>query len=125
MILLDNDWKLLNAHIDAPRGDRLAEELMRQNGGVLNVRQLAVPMLVRWMPVYHRPNAAGLLGLGRTQAVWIRLLPDGTPKPGTMRMSALLRASYPSLSEKFDKNLSDKGVPPITKLGGRTEYEAQ
>jgi hypothetical protein len=49
-IRLDKNWNVLVAHIHAPRGQRLAEALLRAGGGKVNLNDLKVKRTVEFMP---------------------------------------------------------------------------
>ena len=118
-IRLDDDWKLLGASIRAPRGDRLAEELMNQHGGNLDLRQLAVPMRVYWYPEY---NVEMALNIGKLAFVVQDLLPDGSVVEGSKKASNAINQAAPKYRAQYSEQLSEKGVPPITTLDGSREY---
>lgn len=50
-IALDKDWNVIKAYINAPRGSRLAEDLLRSNGGNVDLTDINVPRFVTWFPL--------------------------------------------------------------------------
>lgn len=117
VIAVDDDWKLINAHILAPRGDRIAEELMRSHKNNVNLRQLAVPMQLKWFPYYNQKIA---LNMGKISSVHADLKPDGTWM-GSIRGNWMLMAEK-RIPRQFRENLTSKGVPQITRLDGLKQY---
>jgi hypothetical protein len=49
-IRLDKDWKVTTAHIHSPGGQRLAEQLLRQGNGKVNLNEFKVPRTVEFNP---------------------------------------------------------------------------
>jgi hypothetical protein len=104
VITLSEAWEVEDAFLDAPRGDRIAEQLMALHGGSLNVRELAVPMIVQWRG--ERPSGGH---------VWIKayLLGDGTHYKTTGG------SHFEVLKPELEARLADRGIPSITRLHGQ------
>ena len=110
LIHLDADWGLMKAILVAPLGPGLAEELMRESP-LLNVRQLAIPIEVRYFPFSMEE------GLGKRAHCSAFLSGDGTL--GDLRTSFGVVGAA-NLKEEMKKKLVANGIPPVTKLEGRS-----
>jgi hypothetical protein len=49
-IVLDADWKVVRAHITAPRGSKLASQLLADHSGWFDLNDLHLPRHVTWEP---------------------------------------------------------------------------
>lgn len=109
-VRMDSDWRLLTAVIHAPRGDRLAEQLLAMHGGTLDLEALGLPVVVTWFP---EESGFGLF-------VQCDVGPDGSYR--SFRNASLLVGARLALIPQMEENIRGKGLPPIGKLEGTKEY---
>ena len=103
-ISLNEDWKVTDAYIDAPRGSRIAEQLLSGGEGKFDLSRFRVPRLIRWFPV---PGE----GSGLTRC-WVHVSADG--KFSGWGATLLGR---PFL-KKFLQLVTSKPIPQTVKLSG-------
>ena len=104
-ISLDKDWKVINAYINAPRGSRLAEELLKSGGGEIDLTALDVPKHVTWFPL------SGQEGAGLVRCFAFVSAKGKITKVGAWTMGA------PYLG-KFLNLVTTKPIPKTVKLSG-------
>ena len=49
-IVIDSDWRVVRAHITAPRGHKLASQLLAEHGGSFDLNELRLLRHVTWQP---------------------------------------------------------------------------
>lgn len=107
-LVLDRDWTLTKAFLHAPRGDRLAEGLMAQHGGNLNLAAMKQARVkITWFP---------------TEARWPRVdvetRGDGFVDKIEPRGGALTEDDLKTLEDQFVEKAQTWGIPDITALEG-------
>jgi hypothetical protein len=102
-IRLDKDWKVVTAHINAPRGQRLAEQLLRISKGKVKLNDLNVPRTVEFKPLtLHVLDAS--------------VLTEITARGHMENFSANL--SGKNYMQAFIDNISALGLPDTTIMTG-------
>ncbi len=56
-ISLDKDWQVISASINAPRGSRLAQRLLKLQGGSIDLNELHVPRYITWFPLSDQKDS--------------------------------------------------------------------
>lgn len=105
-ITLDKGWNVINAYINAPRGSRLAEQLLLTGGGKVNLSELGVPRIVTWFPQSEQEGA----GLSRC---WAYVSAEGKIIGD---LHAWLHGK--SFLNEFGKLIKTKPIPNTVKISG-------
>src|SRR5690606_29527516 len=103
-INMDKDWNVIGASIDAPRGSRLAEQLLQTGGGDVELASLDVKRRITWFPA--EGEGAGLA------RVWADV-----SAAGQIEEIAAWHFGKPYITQ-FKALVTSKPVPPTTKLTG-------
>lgn len=98
-IRLDKDWTIVKAYIHAPRGQRLAEQLLRSAGGNLDIWSMHVPMTVEFFPA---------------ELSWVTAKFDANGKSTEVSTNIYGQKYVP----QFLQNMKDKGIPKTKVLEG-------
>lgn len=101
-IRLNKDWKVVVAHIHAPGGERLAEQLLREQGGTVNLNELKVRREVEFMP---------------EELTWVNATFDESGHGGNVTENILAQKN-PAYLKTFATKMTTIGIPPTTKLTG-------
>jgi hypothetical protein len=105
---IDGNWQVDKASLHAPRGSRIAEALMKQHGGNLNLKELAVPLVVKWFPARNK----NVDGISSGDFVRARLAGDGS-------LVVVFAETVPDRYEEvLRQRLIRDGIPQVTKLDG-------
>ena len=103
-INMDKNWNVIGAYVDAPRGSRLAEQLLQTGGGDVELASLDVKRRITWFPAEGEGS-----GLAR---VWADV-----NAAGQIEEIAAWHFGKPYI-EQFKALVSSKPVPATTKLTG-------
>ncbi len=98
-IRLDKGWTIVKAYIHAPRGQRLAEQLLRSAGGNLDIWSMHVPMTVEFFPA---------------DLTWVTAQFDANGKSTEISTNIFGQKYLP----EFLQNMKDKGIPKTKVLEG-------
>lgn len=104
VIKLNRDWEVISAYIDAPRGDRLAEQILAVNGGRMNLWEWDVPRYIEWLCLYPPERLA-----------WVTAEYNARGQ-GSNVGSNMLGARHVG---QFVQNLRDHQIPDTVMLTGR------
>lgn len=98
-IRLDKNWTIVKAYIHAPRGQRLAEQLLRNAGGSFDVWSMHVPMTVEFFP---------------EDLTWVTAIFDANGKSTEISSNIYGQKYVP----EFFQNIKSKGIPKTKVLEG-------
>jgi hypothetical protein len=101
-IRLDKSWNVVNAFIHAPGGARLAEQMLREEGGTVNLNEFKVRRQVDFWPESLTFVNVWIDEKGHSENV----------------MQNILAQKNPAYLDTFIKKLSTVGIPPTSKLTG-------
>ena len=106
-LVLDHDWTLTKAFLHAPRGDRLAEGLMAQHCGKLNLAAMEqVKVKIKWYPFEGEGAHVTATVFGDGTVLWI------LPRSFADKQ---LGERY---KQRFIEKAQTRGIPNITELDG-------
>ena len=86
-IVIDSEWRVVRAHITAPRGHKLAGQLLSEHGGWFNLNDLHLVRHITWEPAgagrlrgaVRRPRDAAAVRSQREGRAVLRRVPGEAP----------------------------------------------
>jgi len=111
IIKMDKNWELVSAYIDAPRGSRLGEQLVRQSGGSIDLDAIPCKRTVEYLFAY--PGT----GLG---AIVTEITAEGSI--GTFRAvnSVATQSEVEEMVDFMAGHLTTTGLPTTSRITGTT-----